>query len=279
MAHSSPICPPNYLPRRSNLNTRSWGYCRKGNLSQICSAVIVSCFTIAKIRMGLEYLSSGVAGLVRRKLNITDQPEDAREVLVEEARLEQLRTERKNQQIEQNAKDLGLLQAVMKGSHLNTSTAAVNGSASAIDESAHASEIGPPLGPSSIVRTYESAHRTLAEPFRGLRRSKSKKQANRDSHEIPVMRADIAEGALAVEGSDSEDDDIEDDAFKHPSTYKATPVIWIPRDDLGLSAHLLDELKSAGVYASDIGAFIDLKGNVDVTRNPPDQEWTGGNDI
>lgn len=66
--------------------------------------------------------------------------------------------------------------------------------------------------------------------------------------------------------------------FNHPSTYKHTPVIWIPKDDLGLSAHLIDELNSAGVYASDVGAFIDLKGYVDVTRNPPDQEWIGGDD-
>lgn len=35
----------------------------------------------------------------------------------------------------------------------------------------------------------------------------------------------------------------------------------------------------AGIKASDLGAFIDRKGNVEVTRNPPDEEWTGGHDV
>ena len=67
--------------------------------------------------------------------------------------------------------------------------------------------------------------------------------------------------------------------FNHPSTYKDTPIIWIPKDDLVLSKYLVDELVMAGIKASDLGAFIDGKGNVEVTRNPPDEEWTGGHDV
>lgn len=67
-------------------------------------------------------------------------------------------------------------------------------------------------------------------------------------------------------------------SFNHPSTYRETPVIWIPKDTLGMSTLLVKELNTAGVFASDTGAFIDENGNVDVTRNPPDQEWVGGDD-
>ena len=67
--------------------------------------------------------------------------------------------------------------------------------------------------------------------------------------------------------------------FNHPSTYKDTPIIWIPKDDLGLSRFLVEELEAAGVKASDLGAFISPEGNVEVFRAPPDEEWSGGHDV
>lgn len=66
--------------------------------------------------------------------------------------------------------------------------------------------------------------------------------------------------------------------FNHPSTYKPAPIIWIPKDDLGLSVLLVEELTKAGVSASDAWAFINEDGDVDVSRGPPDEEWTGGHD-
>lgn len=90
--------------------------------------------------------------------------------------------------------------------------------------------------------------------------------------------------APAVTASDDEDDeeDEEDDhdehAFDHPSTYVDQPWIWLPRDQLGLSELLAADLKAAGVDASDVGASMDGKGIVEVTRNPPDEEWLGGHD-
>ena len=50
-----------------------------------------------------------------------------------------------------------------------------------------------------------------------------------------------------------------------------TPWIWIPKDELGLSAFLVGELNSAQVQASDLGAEINEKGTVEVDRGPPDQ--------
>jgi hypothetical protein len=86
----------------------------------------------------------------------------------------------------------------------------------------------------------------------------------------------------SLSGGDDECDEDEDDecggdeddthAFDHPSTYVEQPWIWIPRDPLGLSQVLVEELKEAGVYASDLGAAMDRKGVVEVSQNPPDEE-------
>jgi len=74
--------------------------------------------------------------------------------------------------------------------------------------------------------------------------------------------------APALEDSDSDEEDENDHAFDHPSTYVDQPWIWLPKDPLGLSEVLVSELKAAGVDASDVGAIMDKKGVVEVTRNP-----------
>jgi hypothetical protein len=56
------------------------------------------------------------------------------------------------------------------------------------------------------------------------------------------------------------------------------PWIWIPQDALGFSAVLVEDLTAAGVDASDLGSMMDARGTVEVTRNPPDEEWSGGHD-
>jgi len=84
----------------------------------------------------------------------------------------------------------------------------------------------------------------------------------------------------AARNSDSEDEDDENEhAFDHPSTYVDQAWIWIPKDPLGLSEILTRDLKEAGVDASDVGANMDEKGVVEVTRNPPDEDWSGGHDL
>lgn len=83
---------------------------------------------------------------------------------------------------------------------------------------------------------------------------------------------------LSDDDEEDEEDDHDEHAFDHPSTYVDQPWIWLPRDQLGLSELLTNDLKAAGVDASDVGASMDEKGIVEVTRNPPDEEWYGGHD-
>lgn len=78
--------------------------------------------------------------------------------------------------------------------------------------------------------------------------------------------------------SDADTADLDDHAFDHPSTYKEQPWIWIPSDEYGFSDFLVEELQAAKVDASNVGATVDLKRVVEVSRNPPDHDWKGGVD-
>lgn len=77
--------------------------------------------------------------------------------------------------------------------------------------------------------------------------------------------------------SDDYDDDLEENAFNHPSTYQDQPWIWIPQWEAHpeISAQLIKDIKASGVEASDLGAIIDDNGTVWVKRNPPDEDWDG----
>jgi len=78
---------------------------------------------------------------------------------------------------------------------------------------------------------------------------------------------------------DSDDDlDFDENGFMHPSMYTNQPWIWIPKDEFGVSERLVKEYQAAGVEASDLGAFMDMRGDVEVHRNPPDEDWAGGHD-
>ncbi|KAF8875796.1 hypothetical protein CPB84DRAFT_439476 [Gymnopilus junonius] len=83
----------------------------------------------------------------------------------------------------------------------------------------------------------------------------------------------LASGATALTLDEfdlsGEDGDVHE--FDHPSIYVDQSWIWIPKDTLGLSGYLKAELKDAGVDASDIGAFMDHKGVVEVTGSPADE--------
>ncbi|KAF8070342.1 DUF221 family protein [Lyophyllum atratum] len=94
---------------------------------------------------------------------------------------------------------------------------------------------------------------------------------------IPVFDS-AAPAGVDLSDDDDDEDDTDGHAFDHPSTYVEQPWIWIPRDRLGLSEILTGDLKAVGVDASDVGASMDEKGIVEVTRNPPDEEWHGGHD-
>jgi calcium permeable stress-gated cation channel len=114
------------------------------------------------------------------------------------------------------------------------------------------------------------------ELFRQLSTSKASKASSNKSKRS--SKAPPAGVDLSDEDSSDEEDHFDEHAFDHPSTYVEQAWIWLPRDRLGLSEVLVEELKSHGVDASDAGATMDERGIVEVTRNPPDEEWSGGQD-
>ncbi|KAK7039090.1 phosphate metabolism protein 7 [Paramarasmius palmivorus] len=106
--------------------------------------------------------------------------------------------------------------------------------------------------------------------------SKHSHHSSSDSEED--ARTEEQEQEIDPPDPQREDDD-DPRAFDHPSTYKPQRWIWVPRDQLGLSSALVQYLKDRGVEASDEGADMDMKGVVEVTRGPPDEEWAGGHDL
>lgn len=117
--------------------------------------------------------------------------------------------------------------------------------------------------------TRENAHsKSPTGESTALGSRKSSRESKRSRRRLVFADADSTD-----EESDGEH------AFDHPSTYVGQSWIWIPEDKLGLSKVLVEELKEVGVEASDVGAQMDEKGVVEVTRNPPDEEWKGGHDL
>ncbi|PPR03078.1 hypothetical protein CVT24_012391 [Panaeolus cyanescens] len=130
-------------------------------------------------------------------------------------------------------------------------------------ENAHSKS---PTGESTALGTpYHS--KGDSEDIRSSGSRKSSSESKRDKKKLVFDDADATD-----EESDGEH------AFDHPSTYVEQSWIWIPKDPLGLSTVLVDELKEVGVEASDVGAVMNERGVVEVTRNPPDEEWKGGHD-
>ncbi|KAF5322492.1 hypothetical protein D9619_001365 [Psilocybe cf. subviscida] len=76
--------------------------------------------------------------------------------------------------------------------------------------------------------------------------------------EIPVL--DEAAPAVQDTDTEAEEEEQEDHTFDHPSAYVDQSWIWIPKDPLGLSEYLVNDLKAVGIDASDVGANMDDKG-------------------
>ncbi|KAF9528530.1 DUF221 family protein [Crepidotus variabilis] len=126
-------------------------------------------------------------------------------------------------------------------------------------------------------RSNHSKASTSSKDSKKSNKSKASKKSGKSSLKRPVI--DDAAPALRDEDSEEEDDEPNDHAFDHPSAYVDQAWVWIPKDDLGLSEILVQELRKLGVDASDVGASMDHKGIVEVTRNPPDEDWNGGHDM
>ncbi|KAJ7747247.1 DUF221 family protein [Mycena metata] len=122
-------------------------------------------------------------------------------------------------------------------------------------------------------------YRKSSTASKASRRSKRSVRASSSSAPPPFDPPAPAGVDLSDEDVSSDEEEEQDDhAFDHPSTYVGAQWVWLPRDRLGLSKLLVDDLHAVGVDASDIGAVMDEKGVVEVTRNPPEDEWDGGFD-
>ena len=60
--------------------------------------------------------------------------------------------------------------------------------------------------------------------------------------------------------------------FYPPASVAPAPVVWLPRDALGLGAAEARACAAAGVEASTRDAVMDEKGHVDIQGPPPDEE-------
>lgn len=151
----------------------------------------------------------------------------------------------------------------------------------------------PSIRPSVIARKLSrqpsSIHDTHDHPYEELKELNSPEKAspprpflNRaETSSSSRKRREKNESVVTVPPPPREEDeeDLDDHAFDHPSTYVEQQWIWVPKDRLGLSKVIIQELKDAGVEASDDGATMDKKGVVEVTRNPPDEVWDDGHDV
>ena len=68
------------------------------------------------------------------------------------------------------------------------------------------------------------------------------------------------------------DEDAGPKDFYHPASVEPAPIIWIPRDPLGLGEAEERACREAGVAVSTKDAVMDGKGHVDISGPPPDED-------
>ncbi|GJE89817.1 hypothetical protein PsYK624_059250 [Phanerochaete sordida] len=149
-------------------------------------------------------------------------------------------------------------------------------------------DVDPLVGPSAMTSAHavSGSHLNEALPRPATQRSRSARGLPADGPQGGHTAQTGPDGEPhakpnredRMEEADEEDKDFDVHGFDHPSTYEGQPWIWVPRDPYGISRLLVDELRAAGVEASDEGSVMDEKGTVEVTRGPPDQDWEGGRD-
>ena len=104
----------------------------------------------------------------------------------------------------------------------------------------------------------------------------------------PTFKATAADADADIEAgspsSPSADTDADADAVRgvdeeagpkdvyHPASVEAQPVVWLPRDPLGLGEAEERACREAGVEVSTRDAVMDAKGHVDIAGPPPGEE-------
>ncbi|KAI0656899.1 hypothetical protein C8Q70DRAFT_301969 [Cubamyces menziesii] len=90
-----------------------------------------------------------------------------------------------------------------------------------------------------------------------------------------VERADDVEEGEANDQESSirgVDEDAGPKDFYHPASVEPQPVIWIPRDPLGLGEAEERAIRAAGIRVSTRDAVMDAKGHVDIEGPPPESD-------
>ena len=94
-----------------------------------------------------------------------------------------------------------------------------------------------------------------------------------------VERADDdveVEAEAEVNDQESSIRGVDEDAgpkdFYHPASVEPQPVIWIPRDPLGLGEAEERAIRAAGIRVSTRDAVMDAKGHVDIEGPPPESD-------
>jgi hypothetical protein len=77
-----------------------------------------------------------------------------------------------------------------------------------------------------------------------------------------AMRAWLREGDLDEDDVPEYSDEDLKRAYLNPAFTSPTPVIWIAKDDMGVSKHEVGENEKEGLKSSDQGAWLDEKGNL-----------------
>lgn len=82
-----------------------------------------------------------------------------------------------------------------------------------------------------------------------------------------AMRAFLARtGAETEPAPEYSEEDIRK-AYQNPSLSSKTPLIWLPKDDYGLSKKEIESLSADNLEATDEGAWVSSRGKVDFDRS------------
>ncbi|KAI8969798.1 DUF221-domain-containing protein [Trametes punicea] len=85
----------------------------------------------------------------------------------------------------------------------------------------------------------------------------------------PGVEREEGERENAIRGVD---EDVGPKDFYHPASVEPQPIIWIPRDPLGLGEAEERAIREAGIKVSTKDAVMDNKGHVDISGPPPESE-------
>ncbi|GAA5899410.1 hypothetical protein JCM6882_009110 [Rhodosporidiobolus microsporus] len=96
-------------------------------------------------------------------------------------------------------------------------------------------------------------------------------ETNDTAGTVPTAEEREANGTLPG------DEHLDKNAFDHPATYKDYPTVWLPQDPKGLWQDEVEGTKAAGVDVSAEGAVMNEKGQVDIHRAPPGEDWDEAN--